>query len=120
MIDCALGLDLKNAPDFKGLIGFVYETDIGSGQLFFGSDIAYEDDTFGLVANVPGTEQSPGTRIDARIGYRTDRWRVTLWGKNLTDREYFRANTFNVPTRQNQVFAAPPLTFGVDIGFTFD
>ena len=120
VIDCALGLDLKNAPDFKGLVGFVYETDIGSGQLFFGSDIAYEDDTFGLVANVPGTEQSPGTRIDARIGYRTDRWRVTLWGKNLTDREYFRANTFNVPTRQNQVFAAPPLTFGVDFGFTFD
>jgi iron complex outermembrane receptor protein len=120
VIDCALGLDLKNAPEFKGLIGFVYEADVGPGQIFFGSDVAYEEDTFGLVANVPGTEQSPGTRIDARIGYRTDRWRVTLWGKNLTDREYFRANTFNVPTRQNQVFAAPPLTVGVDIGLTFD
>ncbi|GAB4473008.1 MAG: TonB-dependent receptor [Erythrobacter tepidarius] len=120
VIECALGLELKNAPEFKGLIGFLYEADIGPGQIFLGSDIAYEDDTFGLVANVPGTKQSPGTRIDARIGYRTDRWRVTLWGKNLTDREYFRANTFNVPTRQNQVFAAPPLTFGVDIGFTFD
>ncbi|MFN3864241.1 MAG: TonB-dependent receptor [Erythrobacter sp.] len=120
VIDCALGLKLKNAPEFKGLIGFVYEADLGPGQLFFGSDIAYEDDTFGLVANVPGTEQSPGTRIDARIGYRTDRWRVTVWGKNLTDREYFRANTFNLPTRQNQVFAAPPLTFGVDVGFTFE
>jgi iron complex outermembrane receptor protein len=120
VVDCALGLDLKNAPEFKGLIGFVYEADMGAGQIFFGGDAAYEDDTFGLVANVPGTEQSPGTRIDARIGYRTDRWRITLWGKNLTDREYFRANTFNVPTRQNQVFAAPPLTFGVDIGFTFD
>jgi iron complex outermembrane receptor protein len=120
VIDCGLGLDLKNAPRFKGLIGFVYEADVGPGTVFLGSDVAYEDDTFGLVANVPGTEQSPGTRIDARIGYRTDRWRVTLWGKNLTDREYFRANTFNVPTRQNQVFAAPPLTFGVDVGFTFD
>lgn len=120
VIACGLGLDLKNAPEFKSLIGFVYEADIGSGQIFLGSDVAYEADSFGLVANVPGTEQSPGTRIDARIGYRTDRWRVTLWGKNLTDREYFRANTFNVPTRQNQVFAAPPLTFGVDVGFTFD
>lgn len=120
VIECALGLKLKNAPEFKALFGFVYEVDVGPGTLFLGSDVAYEDDTFGLVANVPGTEQSPGTRIDARIGYRTDRWRVTLWGKNLTDREYFRANTFNVPTRQNQVFAAPPLTFGVDVGFTFD
>ncbi|MEE4207241.1 MAG: TonB-dependent receptor [Erythrobacter sp.] len=120
IIDCALGLELKNAPEFKGLIGFIYEFDVGNGEVFFGSDLAYETDTFGLVANVPGTEQSPGTRIDARVGYRGERWRVTLWGKNLTDRDYFRAQTFNVPTRQNQVFAAPPLTFGVDVGFTFD
>jgi len=120
IIDCALGLELKNAPKFKLLGGFLYEYDLGMGTIFLGSDIAYEDDSFGLVANVPGTEQSPGTRIDARLGYRTDRWRVTLWGKNLTDRAYYRANTFNTPTRQNQVFAAPPLTFGVDVGFTFD
>ncbi len=120
IIDCALGLDLKNAPEFKALVGFVYEFPVGNGEVFFGSDAAWEDDTFGLVANVPGTQQEPGLRVDARIGYRTDRWRLTVWGKNLTDREYFRANTFNAPTFQNQVFAAPPLTFGFDIGFTFD
>ncbi len=119
IIDCALGLDLKNAPEFKGLIGFNYDVAVGNGEVFFGGDAAWEDDTFGLVANVPGTKQEPGLRLDARIGYRTDRWRVTLWGKNLTDREYFRANTF-AGGSQNQVFAAPPLTFGVDVGFTFD
>jgi iron complex outermembrane receptor protein len=120
VIDCALGLELKNAPEFKALLGFIYEVPVGPGDIFFGGDAAWEDDTFGLVANVPGTEQQPGLRLDARVGYRADRWRVTLWGKNLTDREYFRANTFNAPTRQNQVFAAPPLTFGIDVGVTFD
>ncbi|WP_298308649.1 TonB-dependent receptor [uncultured Erythrobacter sp.] len=120
IIDCALGLDLKNAPEFKALLGFNYEIPVGNGEVFLGGDGAWEDDTFGLVANVPGTEQEPGFRLDARIGYRTDRWRFTIWGKNLTDREYFRANTFNAPTGQNQVFAAPPLTVGVDVGFTFD
>ena len=119
IIDCALGLDLKNAPEFKGLIGFNYEIPVGNGDVFFGGDAAYEDDTFGLVANVPGTLQEPGLRLDARIGYRTDRWRVTVWGKNLTDREYFRANTF-AGGSQSQVFAAPPLTVGIDVGFTFD
>ncbi len=119
IIDCALGLDLKNAPDFKGLIGFNYDIIVGDGEVFFGGDAAYESDTFGLVANVPGTKQEPGLRLDARIGYRTDRWRVTVWGKNLTDREYFRANTF-AGGSQNQVFAAPPLTVGIDVGFSFD
>lgn len=115
LIDCALGLDLKNAPELKGTIGFNYETDIGAGALFFGGDVAYEDDSFGLVANVPGSVLEPGTRIDARIGYKLDNWRITLWGKNLTDREYARASTGT-----NQLFAAPPMTWGIDIGFSFD
>jgi len=86
----------------------------------FEGDAAYEDDTFGLLANVPGSEIEPGLRLDARIGYRTDRWRVSLWGKNLTDREYFRVNIVQAATLQNQVYAAPPLTWGIDVGFTFD
>jgi iron complex outermembrane receptor protein len=119
VIECALGLEMKNAPEWKLLGGFVYDFALGDGDFFIGSDIAYESDSFGLVANVPGTKQQPGVRIDARMGYTTGPWRFTVWGKNLTDREYFRANTFNVPTRQNQVFAAPPLTVGFDIGFQF-
>ncbi len=119
VIDCALGLELKNAPEFKGTVGFIYDWEIGNGTFFFGGDAAYETDSFGLVANVPGTEQSPGVRLDGRLGYRQGPWRITVWGKNLTDRRYFRANTFNVPTRQNQVYAEPPLTFGFDVGFSF-
>jgi iron complex outermembrane recepter protein len=119
VIECGLGLSLKNAPEFKMLAGFVYDFDLGNGNFFFGGDAAYETDTFGLVANVPGTEQSPGLRLDARMGYKTGPWRITVWGKNLTDRRFFRANTFNVPSMQNQVFAEPPLTFGFDVGFNF-
>lgn len=119
VIDCGLGLALKNAPEFKATLGFIYDVDLGDGMMFFGGDGSYETDTFGLVANVPGTEQSPGVRLDARLGYRQGPWRIAVWGKNLTDRQYFRANTFNVPTRQNQVFAAPPLTFGFDVGVSF-
>lgn len=117
VIDCALNLALKNAPELKALVGFNYEAFIGDGEIFFGADAAYEDDSFGLVANPPGSLIEPGFRLDARIGYRApdDRWKVTLWGKNLTDREYFRATT-----SVNQVYAAQPLTFGIDIGFAFD
>ncbi len=117
VIDCALDLSLKNAPEFKALLGFNYTIVTGSGEFFFGADGSYEDDSFGLVANPPGSLIEPGFRVDARAGYRAEdgSWRVTLWGKNLTDREYFRATT-----SVNQVYASPPLTVGVDIGFTID
>lgn len=117
VIDCALALDLKNAPEWKGLLGFNYTHFLGSGEVFFGADVSYEDSTFALVANPPGSLIEPGTRINARIGWRdeNDRWSVTLWGKNLTDRVYYRATTST-----NQVYAAAPLTFGIDVGFRFD
>lgn len=117
VIDCALGLSLKNAPEWKALLGFSYDLFVGPGEVFLGADFAYEDDSFALVANPPGSLVEPGFRIDARVGFRSadERWRVTLWGKNLTDRQYFRAST-----SVNQVYPSPPITFGVDVGFRFD
>ena len=117
IVNCALGLSLKNAPEWKALVGFNYTFPVGAGEVFLGADAAWEDDSFGLVANNPGSLIEPGFRLDARAGWRSDdeRWSVTLWGKNLTDREYWRATT-----GANMVYAAPPLTFGVDVGFRFD
>ena len=117
VVACALGLELKNAPEWKGLLGFNYAFPVGAGEVFFGGDVAYESDSFALVANNPGSLVEPGVRVDARVGWRADdeRWKVTVWGKNLTDREYFRATT-----SLNQVYASPPLTFGIDVGFRFD
>lgn len=117
IIACALGLSLKNAPEWKALIGFSYDMPVGADEIFFGADLAWEADSFSLVSNTPGSLVEPGFRIDARVGWRSadNKWRVTLWGKNLTDRDYARATT-NV----NQVYPAPPLTFGVDVGFRFD
>lgn len=122
VVACALGIELKNAPEWKATAGFTYTIPLasgpfGAGEVFFGGDVSYEDDSFALVSNTPGSLVEPGTRLDARIGYRSldSGLRITLWGKNLTDREYFRATT-----GPNQVYAAAPLTFGVDVGFKFD
>jgi len=116
IIDCGLGLDLKNAPEFKATIGFTYNKPVAAGNLTLGGDLAYEDSSFGLVANTPGALIEPGVRINARIGYQPDHgtWRIAVWGKNLTDREYFRATT-----GANQVYPAAPLTWGVDLGVSF-
>lgn len=116
IIDCALGLDLKNAPEFKALVGFVYTAPMAGGNVSLGGDLAYEDDSFALVANNPGSLSQPGLRINARVAYapENERWRVAFWGKNLTDRQYFQAST-----GANNVYASPPLTWGVDLGVSF-
>jgi iron complex outermembrane recepter protein len=116
IIACAKGLSLKNAPKWKGTIGFDYSASLASGKLSFGGDLSYESDSFALVANNPGSLLEPGVRINARVGYKPDNgsWSIALWGKNLTDRTYYRATT-----GVNQVYPAPPLTWGVDLGFSF-
>lgn len=118
LIDCALDLELKNAPDYKANIAAIYTHPFASGDLSISGDISFEDDSFSLVANNPRSAfVDIPTLINARIAYRPDDsfWNVALWAKNLTDEEYWRAGTATA----NAVYASEPATYGVDIGFNF-
>ncbi len=117
-IECALGLELKNAPEFKGTLGAVYTVPLTAGNLTFAADLAFEDDSWSLVANSPPHALTQvDTIINARVAFapQDDRWQVALWGKNLTDEEYARAASAGSFTQ----YASPPLTFGVDARFRF-
>jgi len=120
-IECALGLDLKNAPEFKLTIGFLASVPMANGTLTLGGDAAYEDDTFGQLSNPAGAEISPGTRVNAQIGYEPDNanWRVSLWGKNLTDEEYFASGLAPTAAGRTDVYPAAPFTWGIDVGLSF-
>ena len=115
-VECALGLELKNAPEFKVNVGFLATAEALRGEFTLGGDLAYEDESFALIANNPGSLVDPGVTFNARLAYRPDRgpWSIAVWGQNLGDREYFRA-----ATAPNQVFAMPPRTWGVDLNVSF-
>lgn len=115
-VECALDLELKGAPPFKITVGFLADFEVNGGRITLGGDAAYEDDSFALVANPPGSLSEPGVTLNARASYQPEdgAWRVTVWGKNLTDREFFRA-----ATGLNNVYAMPPMTWGVDLGVSF-
>ena len=115
-VECALGLELKNAPEFKVNVGFLATAEALRGEFTLGGDLAYEDESFALIANNPGSIVDPGVTFNARLAYRPDRgpWSIAVWGQNLGDREYFRA-----ATAPNQVFAMPPRTWGVDLNVSF-
>ncbi len=117
-IDCALGLELKNAPDYKANISATYDQPMPNGTLSVSGDISFEDDSFNLVANSPLSAQTDiPTLINGRIAYTPENsfWKVSLWAKNITDEEYFRAGTGN----GNAVYPSEPATYGVDFGFDF-
>jgi len=115
-IDCALDLELKNAPDFKISAGFVHNAPIFGGVVTYGGDINYESDTFGQLANPPGNEIQPDVRLNARIAYAPDDgpWNIALWVKNLTDEEYSRTGL-----SPNVGFYAEPRTWGADFSIKF-
>jgi iron complex outermembrane receptor protein len=117
-IDCALGLELKNAPSYKANISAQYTQPLGNADLVISGDISFEDDSFNLGANSPASAATDIPDLaNARIAYKPNDafWSVALWARNLTDKEYYRAGT----ATGNAVYAAEPLTYGVDFGFNF-
>lgn len=117
-IDCALGLELKNAPSYKANIAAVYEHPFSSGTLLLSGDISFEDDSVNLVANAPASALTDiPTLINTRMAYRPDDsfWSVALWAKNVTNEKYFRAGT----ATGNAVYPSEPAMYGVDVGFEF-
>lgn len=117
IIQCALGLDLKNAPEYKATIGALYTQPIYQGELIFSADASFEDDSWSLVANAPAQAFIEiDTLINGRVKYQDDRgWSVALWGRNLTDEEYYRASSGTALT----TYASPPLEYGIELGVQF-
>lgn len=117
-IDCALALELKNAPEYKGTIGFTHRVDIAGGQLTSRIDFSVEDDSYSLVANAPEHALTTvGTLINARVAYepQDEKWALAVWGRNLSDEIYARAAAAGSFSQ----YAADPLTWGVDFEYRF-
>ena len=60
------------------------------------------------------TSRDPVDLVDARLGLESDRWAVTAWSKNLTDKKY---NTEFSPG--GFLFKALPRRYGVDFTYKF-
>jgi len=117
IIDCALGLDLKNAPEYKATIGALYTQPVYNGEMIISADASFEDDSWSLVANSPAHALIEiDTLINARVKYADDNgWSVAVFGRNLTDEEYYRASSAGSFT----TYASPPLEYGIEVGVEF-
>lgn len=77
------GNQTPRSPKHQASLRTMYRIAMGAGEWFVGGDIRYEGSKFAQVHNF--AETGGRTTVGAQAGYRTDRWEVSVWGKNLTD-----------------------------------
>jgi iron complex outermembrane receptor protein len=105
---------LKNAPQWSATLGATYTIALqDSGELSLGLDIAYEEESYNLVANPEAVKRDDTTLINARASWTSndDAWQVALWAKNLEDEVYYPAAS------GPYVYVGEPRTYGVDVSY---
>lgn len=111
-------LEPSRTPDWTIRVGASYEFSLGRwGTLTPDVAYYYEDDHYTETLNVAQGFQKGYKLVDASLNYVTadGRWRVSLWGKNLTDEVHVLSA---VPTAGllTQLYHGLPRTAGIEIG----
>jgi outer membrane receptor protein involved in Fe transport len=88
-------------------------------EAFVGASVTYNSSTNGGVGEPTLTAIDAYTLLDVRAGLQTpgSNWRLTLWGKNVTNTYYWtNATRVNDTTFR---YAGRPATFGLTLSFRF-
>jgi iron complex outermembrane receptor protein len=109
-------------PTWKGNVGADYGFALGNGaDLTVGANLYYTEDVYFDEFNRAPMEEDSYALLNATAVYRPAdaNWRVTLWGKNLTDEQELADASFSANGRVTSKKWIDPLTFGVSINLDF-
>lgn len=112
--------DLANAPraNYSARLDYRPASGLFAGLEVAGSDRYYE-------SNSHDEQRSAYAIVNGSIGYRFDRWVLTLWTRNLFDEDYeervFRFDNFDPDGGGTQRYEAPaaPRTFGITANYNW-
>lgn len=115
----ASGADLPQAPEWSYMTLAKYEWPVGDSlMLDVGGDVVYTDSTTGSIRPQDATDSY--TLFNARlgIGAADGTWRAFVWGKNITDEDYYPSayTGGNGPYIRVQ---GMPRTYGVTLSYAF-
>jgi iron complex outermembrane recepter protein len=82
-----VGNKVPLVPETQASFNFDYQRTIGTnGLTFFASgDVSYEASKFVQVHG--GARTEPATLVGGRFGFSNENWRLSIWGRNLTDED---------------------------------
>jgi iron complex outermembrane receptor protein len=83
------GNPFTQAPEFIATVTARYGIPLGSGELFFYTDWAYQGETQFFIYESKEFKSDGNFEGGARIGYAADdgKWEVAIFGRNITDEE---------------------------------
>jgi outer membrane receptor protein involved in Fe transport len=83
------GNSFTQAPEFIATLTARYGIPLGSGELFFFTDWAYQGETQFFIYESAEFRSDGNFEGGARVGYAADggKWEVALFGRNITDEE---------------------------------
>jgi iron complex outermembrane receptor protein len=111
------GNRLIRTPKWTANLTAEYAHEFGFGELSANATVYYSSKWWADITNRFG--QVSYTTVDGQIGWRPSgsRWKVTAWGKNLTNKTYFYG--FFGTTVADGVTYAAPRSVGVRVDYTF-
>ncbi|MDB5364899.1 MAG: outer rane receptor protein [Rhodospirillales bacterium] len=116
------GKSQLRSPDFSSFVGAEYRYELGApGSLTMRAEYQFQTRSFFDTANttLPGVYQPAYGLVNLRLSFEPSqgRWSVAAWGRNVTDKQYFR----NIAVSGVTGLAAPgdPATYGVSMRYEF-
>jgi len=86
-----------------------------AGGLFAGADLSVTGRTYYTEGEEAAFSQRSYALLGAHLGYATGRWRVTVFGENLTDKEYYSA----ISAGTGHGTPGAPRTYGFEVTLGF-
>lgn len=113
--------DVPFSPDLKYGISLTYEHEFMNGTLVWNTNLNHLDENETSVFNSPYTQLTERDLWDANVSYydREDRYRITLWGKNLSD-ERNRNGANSVAGLWNMTNYGRPMSYGIEFAVSFN
>ena len=115
------GKPLPLAPDYSANLNATVLLPLPVGVAYLRGDYSYMDDHLTTNADALRTQDIQDREtLNVTLGWRTERWNLSLWGKNLTDDEYAGVTTATFPiTGTDPYFLTPPRTYGATLRYEY-
>jgi outer membrane receptor protein involved in Fe transport len=106
------------APELQADLDVSYTWNLPTGwSAFVGAHANYQDETYASFGEFDILKQDSYTLVDLRAGLERDEWKVTLWGRNVTDEYYWTNVSFAADSMVR--FTGMPATYGVSVNYRF-
>lgn len=115
------GRTLPFSPEYSGALFFDYNRPVGNDYEFFiGGDLNFTDE-FATAGDLdPIDSQDAFEKLNLRLGFRSDQWEFTVYGKNVTDEET-RSGSFDITllTGSHAIYTDPGAVYGARVTYNF-